>query len=229
MADHYWRYGYGNQTNMSPVAGKRPRSVYEFPGSDEFPSYFPREDERGPPRVVINVETIGASYDRYLRQVRMPSYGREVTNSPMSGEIISHPVDDPHMMMNGGGMELGMAGKSQNMGFGHGRLEMPLPPGASNTLFVEGLPKDCTRREVSHIFRPFAGFKEVRIVTKKYKSRHSLVLCFVDFATPAQAARVIHALQGYKFDVHDQNSGNLRVEFAHHPDLRSVGGPCGKR
>lgn len=32
-----------------------------------------------------------------------------------------------------------------------GRPEATLPPDASSTLFVEGLPADCTRREVSRI------------------------------------------------------------------------------
>ncbi|KAB2627849.1 hypothetical protein D8674_032644 [Pyrus ussuriensis x Pyrus communis] len=39
--------------------------------------------------------------------------------------------------------------------------------GESNVLFVDGLPTDCTRREVSHIFRPFVGFKEIRVVHKE--------------------------------------------------------------
>ncbi|XP_051121814.1 protein MATERNALLY EXPRESSED GENE 5-like isoform X4 [Andrographis paniculata] len=69
---------------------------------------------------------------------------------------------------------------------------------ASSTLFVEGLPANCTRRDVSHIFRPFVGYKEVRLVTKE--SRHPggdpLVLCFVDFQSPAHAATAMDALQG---------------------------------
>ncbi|XP_051121812.1 RNA-binding protein 2-like isoform X2 [Andrographis paniculata] len=71
---------------------------------------------------------------------------------------------------------------------------------ASSTLFVEGLPANCTRRDVSHIFRPFVGYKEVRLVTKE--SRHPggdpLVLCFVDFQSPAHAATAMDALQVFK-------------------------------
>ncbi|XP_042503783.1 RNA-binding protein 1-like [Macadamia integrifolia] len=231
MADGYWRYGDAKQTHMPPsFAGKRSRSDYDVAGSHEFPSYFPREDERGAPRVVRDNESIGASFDRYLRQAQMSSYGGGESGRPMSGGITSRPVDDPRMMAVGG-MDPGMAVKSRNMGFGGGRPEMPLPPDASNTLFVEGLPADCTRREVSHIFRPFVGFREVRLVSKD--SRHPggepLVLCFVDFATPAQAATALDALQGYKFDEHDRNSADLRLQFARYPGPRSGGGPRGRR
>ena len=34
-----------------------------------------------------------------------------------------------------------------------------LPKDASETVFVDNLPEDITRRELAHIFRPFAGFK----------------------------------------------------------------------
>ena len=50
-----------------------------------------------------------------------------------------HHVEDPRMMNVGG------------MGYSVGRSEMNLPPDASNTLFVEGLPANCSRREVSRI------------------------------------------------------------------------------
>lgn len=44
-----------------------------------------------------------------------------------------------------------LALKSRNVGMVGGRPEISLPPDASSTLFVEGLPADCTRREVSRI------------------------------------------------------------------------------
>ncbi|KAJ6994629.1 collagen alpha-1(IV) chain-like isoform X3 [Populus alba x Populus x berolinensis] len=51
----------------------------------------------------------------------------------------------------------------------------PVPKGESNILFVDGLPTDCTRREVGRIligyypdlFRPFIGYKEIRVVHKE--------------------------------------------------------------
>lgn len=53
-------------------------------------------------------------------------------------------VDDPRLMGIGG-----MDGRTA--GYGGGKPEPALPPDASNTLFVEGLPANCTRREVSRI------------------------------------------------------------------------------
>ncbi|KAK3436020.1 hypothetical protein EUGRSUZ_C00672 [Eucalyptus grandis] len=48
------------------------------------------------------------------------------------------------------------------------------PARESNILFVQGLPTDCTRREVGHLFRPFYGFKEIRVIHKEAR-RVSLV------------------------------------------------------
>lgn len=69
---------------------------------------------------------------------------------PLSGGLLGHPVDDPRLV-GIGSLDPILAGKSRNMGFGGMKQEIPLPPDASNTLFVEGLPANCTRREVSRI------------------------------------------------------------------------------
>lgn len=50
-----------------------------------------------------------------------------------------------------GSVEPGTTVKDRTLGFGGGRPEVPLPPDASSTLFVEGLPSNCTRREVARI------------------------------------------------------------------------------
>jgi hypothetical protein len=42
---------------------------------------------------------------------------------------------------------------SRNIGYGGGMQEPPLPPDASNTLYIEGIPTGCTRREVSRILK----------------------------------------------------------------------------
>lgn len=60
------------------------------------------------------------------------------------GGNAGYPVDD-RPMMPARGME------SRNAGYGGGMPEPPLPPDASNTLFIEGVPTGCTRREVSRI------------------------------------------------------------------------------
>lgn len=41
--------------------------ITDVPGGRDLPSYFGREDERGSHLVVKDSDTIGASYDRYLR------------------------------------------------------------------------------------------------------------------------------------------------------------------
>ena len=41
-----------------------------------------------------------------------------------------------------------------------------VPEYATNTLYTEGIPLDASKREISHIFRPFPGFIEVRIILK---------------------------------------------------------------
>lgn len=88
------------------------------------------------------------SHYTFFQQIS--SYGGGESGRAMTGGMTGHSVDDSRMM-NVGGMDPGMAGKGRNMGFGGGRPEISLPPEASNTLFVEGLPANCTRREVSRI------------------------------------------------------------------------------
>ncbi|WOL15538.1 RNA-binding protein 1-like [Canna indica] len=230
MGDAYWRYGDARYQAAAvptpPPALKRPRPDYpDIPGGSEVIGYYSRDEERTV-RVIRDTESIGASYDRYLRS-GVSSYGAGEQVRPVSGGISGHPVDD-RRVISAASMD------NRIVGYGGGRLERmepPLPPDASNTLFVEGLPANCTRREVSHVFRPFVGFQEVRLVKKE--SRHPegdpLILCFVDFANAAQATVALEALQGYKFDEHDRESANLRLQFARFPGPRSSGGPRGRR
>ncbi|GFP93676.1 protein maternally expressed gene 5 [Phtheirospermum japonicum] len=174
MADPYWRYGDGRQqpAAITPQVVKRPRSEFEMPTSHEMPSYFAREDDRAGLRAIRDTESINASYDRYL----------------LSSAVITF-LSYPRVLAIG---ESDPAGAAKNRPILGARPEIQLPPDASSTLYVEGLPANCSRREVSHIFRPFVGYKEVRLVTKD--SRH--VLCFVDFLSPAHAATALDALQG---------------------------------
>lgn len=46
---------------------------------------------------------------------------------------------------------------------------------------MEGLPADCTEREVSHIFRPFEGFQGLRLIPRNTKDGHKVHFAFVDF------------------------------------------------
>ncbi|XP_071686062.1 uncharacterized protein [Rutidosis leptorrhynchoides] len=89
----------------------------------------------------------------------------------------------------------------------------------SNVLFVDALPPDCTRREVSHLFRPFVGFKEIRLVHKEPRNigDKTIVLCFVEFSDSNHALSALEALQGYKFDNKKPDSAALQIHFAHFP------------
>uniref|UniRef100_A0A803L2G1 RRM domain-containing protein n=1 Tax=Chenopodium quinoa TaxID=63459 RepID=A0A803L2G1_CHEQI len=165
-----------------------------------------------------------------------PRHGNDprLGNDPrMSGDprMVSDPrmVTDPRInsdprMTGIGIMDPAMSLKGRGSNLGSGRSEVSLPPDASSTLYVEGLP-------ANYIFRPFVGYKEVRLVTKE--ARHSggdpLVLCFVDFLSPAHAATALDALQGYKFDENDRDTSILRLQFARYPGARSGGGHRGKR
>ncbi|ERN13345.1 hypothetical protein AMTRI_Chr09g21630 [Amborella trichopoda] len=246
----FWRFGDGRQQAMMAPAMPTKRSRTEFdamptvtrhdlgmPGGLEMSGYMQREEDRGT-RVIRDTESLGASYDRYLRSGQITSFGAGEPGNlggggmtrPVTGGMPGLPVEDP-VMMGVPNMDPSLGAKGRSMPFGGGRPEMMLPPDASNTLFVEGLPSNCTRREVAHIFRPFVGFKEVRLVNKESRQPGGdpLVLCFVDFTSPAYAATALDALQGYKLDEHDRDSPNLRLQFARYPGPRSGGGPRGRR
>lgn len=254
MADAYWRYAdlqrqqQQQQQMRTPSAGapqsltaaaaaaagqqplKRPRPgdySADGPGAPEMASYYPRDEERPGYAAVRDTQALNASYERFLRTGQIQSYGAGPAGGsvrPAAGASAGGYQADDRPGMAAGGMN------GRNVGFGGGMPEPPLPPDASNTLFIEGIPTDCERREVSHIFRPFVGFQEVRLVNKepRHPGGDPIVLCFVDFANAAQAAIAMEALQGYKFDEHDRSSPQLRLQFARFKGPRGqAGGPGG--
>lgn len=80
---------------------------------------------------------------------------------------------------------------------------LPIPKNATNTVYVEGIPTDATEREVAHIFRPFVGFKTVRLIPREKRQGEKVILCFADFENTLQTTIVINTLQGYRFDRDD--------------------------
>ncbi|KAJ4964699.1 hypothetical protein NE237_016548 [Protea cynaroides] len=256
MADAYRN----QQPYMHPPAAmlKRPRTDYNLrppmgPSGHEMLNYLPRDDDRGGPHVLKDTKTIGSAYDRYLHSAQLSSFSTgEASNFSWGaglgrgygvGQGMSDfPTGQPGGVVGGPGVGSDLSPNGQGTGLG-GRhpmdpmarpgREMPsaLPPDASNTLFVEGLPPDSTCREVAHIFRPFVGYEEVRLVNKERKHRGGdpLVLCFVDFANPACAATCLNALQGYNMDDHDPSSPFLRLQFARYSGPKSGPGHRGKR
>ncbi|KAK4340895.1 hypothetical protein RND71_039396 [Anisodus tanguticus] len=228
----------------------------------EVHHYLGRDDDRGGPRVVdtqsigsaydrggpprvVDTQSIGSAYDRYLQSSQLSSLSVGEANNykgvglarPGGGGIHALPVRDllpsargPELAPNGRAMVF--SGQLPVESMPRPRETLPLPADASNTLYIEGLPSDSSRREVAHIFRPFVGYKEVRLVRKESKHRGGdpLILCFVDFVDPACAATALSALQGYKMDEHDTDSAYLRLQFSKFPGPRSGGsGSRGKR
>lgn len=73
---------------------------------------------------------------------------------------------------------------------------------STNIVYVEGLPLNVTEREVAHMFRPFQGFKSVRLVIRE-KNGEKSIICFADFENMVQSTICINTLQGYRFDKND--------------------------
>ncbi|KAG6673951.1 hypothetical protein I3842_15G017000, partial [Carya illinoinensis] len=231
------------QQQLLPSANllKRPRSDYDLapsalPSGHEMHNYLVRDDDHGGPRAVKDTKTIGSAYDRYLQSAQLSSFTpgeastlRGAGMGRVSGVgMPGLPIADPSVT---NGRNVTVSGQPSLDATRPGRETQPLPPDASNTLYVEGLPSDSTKREVAHIFRPFVGYKEVRLVSKESKHRGGdpLILCFVDFANAACAATAMSALQGYKMDDDDPESNYLRLQFSRFPGPRTGSGSRGKR
>jgi len=73
-------------------------------------------------------------------------------------------------------------------------------------------------REIAHIFRPFRGFLQVKLVPARNqpnRSGHDLIHhCFVDFDTNANARLAMDKIDGYVLDLKQENSPALRISFA---------------
>ncbi|KAL0695043.1 hypothetical protein Bca4012_062223 [Brassica carinata] len=234
MADVYWNQERHHQPPMSsiPHGGplKRHRSDFDLsPVIDH--DYVSRDEDRGIPHSVRDTRTIGSAYDLYLQSAQTFSLPSEEAGRFHGAGMGRRGGDMGELMSGRGGVlppDFGPNGR--DLGFGQqdlvgrpGRELLRLPPDASNTLFVEGLPSNCSRREVSHIFRPFLGYKEARLVTKETKQRNGdpVVLCFVDFENPACAATARTALQGYRMDENEPDSKNLQIQFSRNPGRRA--------
>lgn len=56
---------------------------------------------------------------------------------------------------------------------------------------------------VVDIFRPFKGYKSVRLIPREIGPNEKVILCFADFENAFQTTLVINTLQGYRFDKDD--------------------------
>ena len=72
-------------------------------------------------------------------------------------------------------------------------------PEVTETIMVEGLPNDCSEREVAHIFRPFPGYRCVKLKQSlknpESASNSTQLTYLVEFETAQQAAVVINTIQ----------------------------------
>jgi hypothetical protein len=90
---------------------------------------------------------------------------------------------------------------------------------ATHIVYVEGLPNDASEREVSHIFRPFPGFKSVRLITREKNGQKSII-CFADFDDISQSTICINTLQGYRFDKNDLVGLHFSYGVSKHKDRK---------
>lgn len=90
---------------------------------------------------------------------------------------------------------------------------------ATHIVYVEGLPNDASEREVSHIFRPFPGYKSVRLITREKNGQKSII-CFADFEDISQSTICINTLQGYRFDKNDLVGLHFSYGVSKHKDRK---------
>ncbi|MCO5597403.1 hypothetical protein L7F22_051479 [Adiantum nelumboides] len=256
MAD-YWRFQ--DRGQPVPAQVKRPRAEFEdipLTGSNYLPREEPPFDTRdgrypwmesGPAGMGMEGTRNTMAYapssitSSDLSGAGAPYFGLNGAGQLGDTKLGMASFYDPSLAAQGGRMMGGM-----DLGVQHGLngvskqdaqlrgLSGPgmAPPEATHTLYVEGLPADCTRREAAHIFRPFLGFQEVRLVRKEGKrDGDQFILCFVDFLDPKSASVALEALQGYKFDENDRESPVLRLQYSRYPGSRpgARDGPRGPR
>jgi len=86
-------------------------------------------------------------------------------------------------------------------------------PNDCSTLYVTGLPKDITERELSIVFRFMPGFTRVRLITRNEK----MPFCFADFSDPGTANYALQTLQGFRVDMRDDFGMHLEFDKNHRP------------
>lgn len=90
-------------------------------------------------------------YIVYMFQ-QVSSYGAGQSARTFGGAVSNRSVDDSYShSIRGVDPNPITTAKEKPLGLSSGRAERLLPPDATNTLYVEGLPSNCTRREVARI------------------------------------------------------------------------------
>jgi len=94
--------------------------------------------------------------------------------------------------------------------------QLSIPHDATSTIFVDGLPFDVTRREISHIFRPFEGYITCRLIAKD-SIRHlgeKMYLGFIEFDSEMHAFTAMNIVNGYKLDDTTEDGFVMKLTFA---------------
>ncbi|KAH7686516.1 U1 small nuclear ribonucleoprotein A/U2 small nuclear ribonucleoprotein B'' protein [Dioscorea alata] len=219
MADPYWRY--------PSVDGRDANGAY--------PSHFPPDASSFPSHHLLGSNNPAATPSEFSHSNVLPLRAGGYTVNDLAG--ISTPVAPGTSGLASGANMRGFSpleGQTlvrRDVSLGREpditEIERSNPPripdglsdNESNVLYVDCLPTDCTRREVSHLFRPFIGFKEIRVVHKEPRraGEKAQVLCFVEFKDTRCALTAMEALQGYKFDDKKPDSPTLKIQFAKFP------------
>uniref|UniRef100_I1JTZ6 RRM domain-containing protein n=1 Tax=Glycine max TaxID=3847 RepID=I1JTZ6_SOYBN len=195
MADPYYSYG-------APV-GADGASI----ARSSFAGYIPSE-----PSNSTELRGIGSDYlqrDIGLFYSADDTLGSRVHSEPVKGyspladPCLSKKRDTTPLGINNGVPDVSSerpASKSSYDG-------LPISAADSNILFVGGLPKDCTRREVGHLFRPFIGYKDIRVVHKEPRRVSVLIKNFVltilENSSNVQSINVIIVCLGRKRTTYD--------------------------
>ncbi|GLI70050.1 hypothetical protein VaNZ11_014818, partial [Volvox africanus] len=97
-----------------------------------------------------------------------------------------------------------------------GSVPQQLPGDATNSLYLDKLPPDVTHRELTHIFRPYAGFVTLRLVVKDNpnRSNEKTAKAFIDFTDIQTATAAMSALNGYRLDMEGDTSYVFRPVYA---------------
>ncbi|CAM9481163.1 unnamed protein product, partial [Chrysoparadoxa australica] len=163
------------------------------------------------PSLIIQGSHIAVEFSR--------TNSRKRTRDDSSGHHAGHSHNTHSYTPSYGGGQAAMAGMGGGMGrsdfLGGGGVPTMLPRDASNSLYVEGFSADATERELKHIFRPFFGYRNLRLKVKNdnpaLPPKH---MAFVEFEGPHQAAVALSAVSEYVMDRQDSSQGTLRVQFA---------------
>ncbi|MED6192142.1 hypothetical protein PIB30_007317 [Stylosanthes scabra] len=177
-----------------------------------FPGYIPADPPSLASPLLSNPTALRVSSSDFLQSdvtlLRTSAYGVDSESASIAYPSLEDPAD--------------LVGKTRDASSPvnpvvSNEREVGVPE--SNVLFVGGLPKDCTRREVGHLFRPFIGYKDIKVVHKEPRRSgdKALTLCFVEFVDSKCALTAMEALQGYKFDDKKPESPTLKIQFAHFP------------